>query len=82
MKVPKDISKYMPSYVAGIRLIDLALQQILCRPNARIKWQLKLHIYYPPDALKNSKAVAVPTMGTFGSGDYEDPAVLSAEKHV
>lgn len=71
MNPPKDLNKYIPSWVAGIRLIDLALQQILCRRNARIKWKLELSIYYSPDDLKNSKEIAIPTRGTFGSGNYE-----------
>lgn len=72
MRTPKDIQKYIPSYVAGIRLIDLALQHILCRRDARIKWELKLSIYHSPEYVKNSKAVALPVMATFGSGDFEE----------
>jgi hypothetical protein len=75
MKVPKDIAKYIPSLVAGIRLIDLAVKHILCcRDGVRIKWQLKLWRYYPPDVLKDSKIVAVPTCGTFSSGEYGEKA--------
>jgi hypothetical protein len=72
MKPPKDIEKYIPSVVAGIRLIDLAMKHILCRRDARVKWQLKLHVYYSPEAIKKSKAIAIPTCITFGSGDFEE----------
>jgi hypothetical protein len=73
VKPPKDIAKYIPSWVAGIRLIDLALQQILCRRNAHIKWELKLFIYYSPEDIKKSKATVLPVRGTFSSGDYVEP---------
>ena len=75
MKVPKDIAKYMPSYVAGIRLIDLALQHILCRRDVRVRWQLKLWSYYSPEAIKNSKAIALPTCGTFSSGEFTEKPI-------
>jgi hypothetical protein len=72
MREPKDIKKYIPSLIAGVRLIDLALKYIICRRNVRVKWQLTIWVYYPPDVLKNSKAVAVPTRGIFSSGDFEE----------
>lgn len=72
MRPPKDLTKYIPSWVAGIRLIDLAVKHVLCRRDARIKWSVTILLYYPPGIIKNSKAVALPTRGTFGSGDYEE----------
>jgi hypothetical protein len=41
---PKDIAKYVSPLVAGARLINLAVDQVLCRrKGCRVKWELKLH---------------------------------------
>lgn len=83
MRPPKDLDKYIPSWIAGIRLMDLALKYVCCRPpSARIKWSLTLWLYYPPDALKNSKAIAVPTRGTFGSGTYQETGKPRAKEII
>lgn len=67
-RIPKDIDKYITPWVAGIRLIDLAVKYIACRSKGqRVKWQLKLWVYYPEDFKTN--AVALPMSGTFSSGD-------------
>lgn len=72
MKTPKDLHKYIPTHIAAARLINLAVQHILTRPKCRVKWQIKLSLYYPKDALKDSAAKVIPVCGTFGSGDWEE----------
>lgn len=72
-KPPKDLEKYIPSHVAAARLITLAVDYILCRSRARIKWTLKIHFYYPPEALAAHEGPCIATYATFGSGDWEEP---------
>jgi hypothetical protein len=73
MKPPKDLEKYMPSVIASARLMNLILEMMLCS-KAKIKWELKLWKHYTEEDIKKSKMVAVPTCGTFSSGEYtEEP---------
>lgn len=76
-KAPKDLHKYIPSYVAAARLINLAVEHILARPKTLVKWELKLSLYHSPDEIKNSKSECIPVRGTIGSGDWEEPKKLA-----
>lgn len=71
-RVPKDINKYISSKAAAGRLMMIALEAILCaREGVRVKWELKIKYYYPPEVLEKVKAPAVAMGAGYNSGTEE-----------
>lgn len=76
MRKPKDIDNYLPSIVAGCRLINLALENILyLRKGIRVKWELKLSYYRDPAWAPAPGQVAILQGVTYKSGKLVDNAV-------
>lgn len=67
-RIPKDVDKYIKAKTAGIRLLAVAVNQILMlKEGVRVKWELKLRYYRP--AGPQPGAIAVVNGATFSSGD-------------
>jgi hypothetical protein len=61
--------KYIRGFVAALRLISVAMDHALTRNGVTVSWELKVWRKYSAEALAESKAVAIPTVLTFTSGD-------------
>ena len=69
-RIPKDAKNYITPWLAAIRLANIALDYIACKPRGvRVKWTLKINYYYPQEVLNKSTAVAVAMGGTLSSGE-------------
>lgn len=69
-RIPKDIEKYITPWLAATRMIHFAVASIACKPRGvRVKWELKIRFYYPPECLKDSSAPCVALGGTVTSGE-------------
>lgn len=70
MKTPKDIHRYITPWLAAVRLIGLSVDRLATvRPGVRVRWELKVSYYYPPEVLKEITGPCVSTSASFSSGD-------------
>lgn len=69
MKPPKDLSKYLSSHLAGLRLMHLALDRVAgLKPSWRVKWTLSVS-YWCDDPDPTVKII--PRQMSWDSGDPE-----------
>ena len=70
MKTPKDIERYITPWLAALRLTSLAVERVGCmRRGVRVKWELKISYYYPPETLAEVTGPCIATSAKFTSGE-------------
>jgi hypothetical protein len=70
MKPPKTLTKYDDSTLAGSKLIQLALEKILCcKPGIKIRWSVTINYWSDDwtDPEKTKDMTVIPTQGSFSN---------------